>query len=40
MTNFGCFLIGLFIPRDEKQLMKKLIQDKFSLSCTSVVKVH
>ena len=27
-------------PRDEKQLMKKLIQDKFSLSCTSVVKMH
>ena len=26
-------------PRDEKQLMKKLIQDNFSLSCTSVVKM-
>ena len=26
--------------RDEKQLMKKLIQDKFSLSCMSVVKMH
>ena len=28
------------IPRDEKQLMKKYIQDNFSLSCTSVVKMH
>ena len=27
-------------PRDEKQLMEKLIEDKFSLSCTSVVKMH
>ena len=27
-------------PRDEKQLMKKWIQDNFSLSCTSVVKMH
>ena len=28
------------IPRDEKQLIKKLIRDNFSLSCTSVVKMH
>ena len=27
-------------PRDEKQLMEKLIQDKFSLSCASVVNMH
>ena len=27
-------------PRDEKQRIKKLIQDKFSLSCASVVKMH
>ena len=27
-------------PRDEKQLMEKLIEDKFSLSCTSVVKMY
>ena len=27
-------------PRDEKQIMKIWIQDKFSLSCTSVLKMH
>ena len=27
-------------PRDEKQLMKKMIQDNLSLSCSSVMKMH
>ena len=34
--KYGCKAI----PRDETQLIKNWIQDNFSLSCTSVVKMH